>query len=136
MKRSLSLLAVALLALAGCATSYRPPIDPTFAADSARLQKDLFECEQIAKTYSPDPGSKAVEKGAIGAVGGAAGGAALGAITGAFTGSPGTGAAIGAATGGFLGATGGAILGGTSAQAQYEAAYDACMRNRGYKLLK
>ena len=136
MKRYWALFVIVLLLTAGCATSYRPPIDPTFAADSARLQKDLFECEQIARTYSPDPGSKAVEKGAIGAVGGAAGGAALGAITGAFTGSAGTGAAIGAATGGLIGATGGAILGGTSAQAQYEAAYDACMRNRGYKLLK
>ncbi|MFQ5801341.1 MAG: glycine zipper family protein [Candidatus Methylomirabilales bacterium] len=136
MKRYVVLLAIAALVVAGCATSYRPPIDPTFATDSARLQKDLFECDQIARSASPDAGSKAVEKGAVGAVGGAATGAALGAITGAFSGKAGTGAAIGAATGGLLGATGGAIFGGTAAQSQYEAAYDACMRNRGYKLLK
>lgn len=29
-----------------------------------------------------------------------------------------------------------AIAGGTSARSQFETAYDACMRNRGYKLLK
>ena len=45
-------------------------------------------------------------------------------------------AAIGAATGATVGAAGGAIAGGTSAQSQFETAYDACMRNRGYKLLK
>ncbi len=50
--------------------------------------------------------------------------------------SEGPKAAIGAATGATVGAAGGAIAGGTSAQAQFETAYDACMRNRGYKLLK
>ena len=136
MKRYVALVTMALLFNAGCATYYRPPVDPTFAADSARLQKDFFECEQIARSYTPDPGSKAVESGAIGAIGGAAGGAALGAIIGSFSGHAGTGAAMGAATGGLLGITGGAIYGGTAAQSQYEAAYDACMRNRGHKLLK
>ncbi|MFQ5848036.1 MAG: hypothetical protein ACE5IQ_10275 [Candidatus Methylomirabilales bacterium] len=128
MKRYLVLLPAAALLAAGCASNYRPPVDPTFATDSARLQKDLFECEQIAKSHSRDKGSEAVEKGAIGALGGAA----LGAATGAIAGGAGTGAAIGA----LAGATGGAIFGGTSAQAKYENAYDACMRNRGYKLLK
>jgi hypothetical protein len=136
MKRYLVLWSVAALVAAGCAKSYRPPLDPTFATDQDKLAKDLYECEQIARSYSPDPGQKAVESGAVGAVGGAAGGAAIGAIGGAIGGSAGRGAAIGAGTGAAVGATGGAIHGGTSAQSQFETAYDACMRNRGYKLLK
>ena len=136
MKRYLTLWSIVVLVAAGCASTYRPPLDPTFATDRAKLDRDLYQCEQIARSHAPDPGSKAVESGAVGAVGGAAGGAAIGAIGGAIGGSAGTGAAIGAATGATVGAAGGAIAGGTSAQAQFETAYDACMRNRGYKLLK
>jgi hypothetical protein len=136
MQRYLVLWSVAALFAAGCASTYRPPLDPTFATNQDKLSKDLYECEQIARSHAPDPGQKAVESGAVGAVGGAAGGAAIGAIGGAIGGSAGRGAAIGAGTGAAVGATGGAIHGGTSAQAKFEAAYDACMRNRGYKLLK
>lgn len=126
---------VAVLA-AGCARTYRPPIDPTFSTEPALLERDLVECEQIARAYAEDPGSAAAQSGATGAVGGAAVGAAIGAIAGAITGSAGTGAAVGAATGGAGGAIGGAARGSTSARSQFETAYDACMRNRGYKLLK
>jgi hypothetical protein len=135
-KRYLVVWSVAALFAAGCASTYRPPLDPTFTTDRAKLDKDLAECEQIARSYAPDPGSKAVETGAVGAVGGAAGGAAIGAIGGAIGGNAGRGAAIGAGTGAAVGATGGAIVGGTSARSQFETIYDACMRNRGYKLLK
>src|SRR3990172_12063785 len=109
MKRYLVLWSVAALFAAGCASTYRPPLDPTFTTDGAKLDKDLAECEQIARSYAPDPGSKAVESGAVGAVGGAAGGAAIGAIGGAIGGSAGTGAAIGAATGATVGAAGGGL---------------------------
>ena len=135
-QRYLLLLPVAVLLVVGCARTYRPPIDPTFAADGALLERDLYDCEQIARSYAEDPGSAAAESGATGAVRGAAIGATLGAIAGAITGSAGTGAAIGAATGGASGVIGGATAGGSSAQSQFENAYDACMRNRGYKLLK
>jgi hypothetical protein len=39
-KRYWVLLPVALLLAAGCASSYRPAVDPTFTTDSARYQKD------------------------------------------------------------------------------------------------
>jgi hypothetical protein len=136
MKRYLVLCSLTAPVVAGCASTYRPPLDPTFTTDQDKLAKDFYECEQIARSYAPDPGSKAVESGAVGTVGGAAGGAAIGAIGGAIGGSAGRGAAIGAGTGAAVGATGGAISGATSARAQFETAYDACMRNRGYKLLK
>lgn len=136
MRRYLILPLFVTLLAAGCARTYRPPIDPTFSGDPALLERDLSECEQIARAYAEDPGAAAAQRGTTGAVGGAAVGAALGAIAGAITGSAGTGAAVGAATGGTSGAIGGAAAGGTSAQSQFETAYDACMRNRGHKLLK
>ena len=101
MRRCLVLLPVVLLLATGCASTYRPPVDPTFAADHARYQKDLHECEQIAESYSEDTGEEALKKGGIGALAGAA----LGAAVGAATGAPGTGAAIGATTGAAAGAT-------------------------------
>jgi hypothetical protein len=124
------------LLAAACAKTYRPPIDPAFVADSERLEVDLRECEQIARSSVDDAGSAAVESGATSAVRGAAIGAVLGAIAGAITGSVGTGAAIGAATGGATGAARGAVAGGTSAQSQFEVTYDICMLNRGYELLR
>ncbi|MFQ5803295.1 MAG: hypothetical protein ACE5JQ_10410 [Candidatus Methylomirabilales bacterium] len=127
-KRYWVLLPVALLFAAGCASSYRPPVDPTFTTDSARYQKDLYECKQIAESYSDDVGKETGKGALIGGAIGAAGGAAIGAAVGA----PGAGAAIGATTG----AATGAAVGGTSAKSKYEKTYDACMRNRGYKLLK
>lgn len=128
MKRYLILLPVALFFAAGCASSYRPPVDPTFTTDSARYQKDLAECKAIAESYSKDTGEEALKGGGIGAVAGAA----LGAAVGAAAGAPGAGAAIGATTGAATGAT----IGGVGAKKGYEDTYDACMRNRGYKLLK
>src|SRR3990172_2913257 len=108
-KRYLVLWSIVVLVAAGCASTYRPPLDPTFATDRAKLDRDLYQCEQIARSHAPDPGSKAVESGAVGAVGWAAGGAAIGAIGGAIGGSAGTGAAIGAATGATVGAAGGGL---------------------------
>jgi len=113
---------------AGCASSYRPPVDPTFTTDSARYQKDLYECKQIAESYSDDVAEETGKGALIGGAVGAAGGAAIGAAAG----SPGTGAAIGA----VVGVAAGSAIGGTSAKKKYEKTYDACMRNRGYKLLK
>ena len=127
-KRYWVLLPVALLLAAGCASSYRPSVDPTFTTDSARYQKDLYECKQIAESYSDDVGEETGKGALIGGAVGAAGGAAIGAAAG----SPGTGAAIGA----VVGVAAGSAIAGTSAKKKYEDTYDACMRNRGYKLLK
>ena len=128
MKRYLVLLTVALFFAAGCASSYHPPVDPTFTTDSARYQKDLAECKAIAESYSDDVAKETGKGALIGGAVGAAGGAAIGAAVG----SPGAGAAIGA----VAGTATGAAIGGTSSTKKYEDTYDACMRNRGYKLLK
>ncbi len=135
LKLYLVLLPAAALLATGCATTYRPTIDPLTVTDSATLKKDLAECREIAQSVAGDASSEAVQSGATGAVRGAAIGAALGAIAGAITGRAGTGAAIGAATGGASGVIGGATAGGTSAQRHFENAYDACMWERGYELL-
>lgn len=135
LKRYLVVCSAAALLAVGCATTYRPVIDPLSAPDSAALEDDLADCEQIARSSVDDPGAAAMKSGTTSAIRGAALGAVLGVIAGAITGSVGTGAAVGAATGGAAGAARGAITGGTSAQSQYEATYDICMLNRGYELL-
>ena len=135
LKRYLIFFPVILLLATGCARTYRPPIDPLSATDSANLERDLFECEHYARSVSDDPGSAAAESGASAAAKGAVFGAVLGAIAGAITGDVGTGVAVGAATGGAGGAIRGATAGGTSAQQQFENAYDVCMWERGYELL-
>ena len=128
MKRYLVLLPIGVLLLAGCSRDYQPKVDPTFAKDRPTLERDLYECEQIAKKASKDPAGEAGKGALIGGAAGAAGGALIGAAAGA----PGTGAAIGAATG----VAAGSVIGGTQAQKAYKKAYDSCMRNRGYKLLE
>ncbi|MFQ5930538.1 MAG: hypothetical protein ACE5MK_12650 [Acidobacteriota bacterium] len=127
MKRYLVLLPIGVLLLAGCSRTYSPKVDPTFAKDRPTLEKDLYECERIAKNASEDPTGEAGKGALIGGAVGAAGGAAIGAAAG----SPGTGAAIGA----VAGVAAGSAIGGTQAQKAYKRAYDSCMRNRGYKLL-
>jgi len=124
--RRIGLVAVALLALSGCAQTYNPVID-TQGHDSARYQQDLAECRQYASQVDP------VGTTAVGAVTGAAAGAALGAITGALVPgvSAGRGAALGAATGGVVGLGAGAYE-GTTGQRQ---ALTNCMRGRGYNVL-
>lgn len=135
LKRYLVLFSATVSLAAGCATTYRPVIDPLSAPDSAMLEKDLAECEAIARSVLDDASSEAAKRGAESVAKGAALGALLGAIAGAISGRPGTGAAIGAATGGATGIIRGTAASSTSTQWQYENAYDACMWDRGYELL-
>jgi hypothetical protein len=135
LKRYLVLFTTTVFLVAGCATAYRPVIDPLSTTDSATLEKDLSECEEIARLHMDDASSTAVKSGAASTAKAAALGAVLGALAGAISGSPGTGAAIGAATGGATAVIRGAATASTSTQWQYENAYDTCMWDRGYELL-
>lgn len=135
MKRYPVLLLAVLVVASGCATTYRPVVDPLTVIDSATLERDLAECKAIAQAVAGDASSEAVKSGAASAARGAALGAVLGALAGAISGRPGTGAAVGAATGGVTGIIGGAAAGSTTTQWQYENAYDSCMFERGYEIL-
>lgn len=115
------------LLLTGCSTygGYTPTVDPYSDPNPQTLQRDMSECQGLARNAS-STATEAAKGGAAGALLGAAGGAAIGAITG----NAGKGAAIGAAAGGI----GGAGYQGYDADNQFKRAYINCMRNRGHSV--
>jgi uncharacterized protein YcfJ len=121
--------AVAVLisfAMAGCASGYRPVIDPqTSKAPPGYYESDLAYCQNLADQVPTG------NEMASNALGGAALGAIAGGIIGSFSGDFGKGLAAGAG----LGAAGGAARGGVSAEAEKRRVIDNCMRNRGYSVL-
>jgi len=112
--KSVSIAWFAALLLAGCASG--PIIDNT-GVDPVAYQKDLAECEQVAKQVET---GKTVGKSTVF---GAAVGVAIGAITG--------GAAEGAASGAVTGAAGG----GLKADEEESTVVKNCLRQRGYTVL-
>jgi len=111
-----TLLCLALLTLAGCASSRGPIID-TKGVDMARYEQDLAECEGYAQEVNP----------ATGATRGAAAGGAVGAMTGAIGGDAGRGAATGAVLGGSQSAVRGVR--------ERDRVVKECLRGRGYRVL-
>lgn len=122
------LVALALI-VAGCATmgGYQPTVDPYDDAHAGRIPQDEAECRELALHAS----GGTAEKSAIGAAVGGLLGAASGAAIGAAAGAPGAGAAIGAATGGL----GGGAYEGLTAEQRFKHAFQACMRDRGHRVL-
>lgn len=136
----LSVLACALLALAGCAVV--PPSYPTVSALPAKgktlneFQQDDFSCRTYAsQLVNPlASGRSPAQSGAVAPVLGTAGGAAAGALIGAGAGDAGAGAAIGAGAGLLLGAAVGANQHGqteAALQRQYDNAYAQCITAKG-----
>jgi hypothetical protein len=89
LKRYLVLFTTTVFLVAGCATAYRPVIDPLSTTDSATLEKDLSECEEIARLHMDDASSTAVKSGAASTAKAAALGAVLGALAGPSARPPG-----------------------------------------------
>jgi len=117
------------LMLSGCASQsgWTPAVDTYDDKNAANIQKDKFECDELAKTSSSDTGEE-VGKGAL--IGGALG-AAAGATIGAAVGNAGKGAAIGAAVGGI----GGGGITGWNQSESYKEVFRNCMKNRGHTVL-
>jgi hypothetical protein len=87
-------------------------------------------CNRYATEQVDSRAEEVLKNAALGAAIGAAVGAAGGAIAGG-----GKGAGKGAAIGGITGVTGGTLYGlneTKSQDAQYQEAYAACMRSKGY----
>ena len=105
---------MSVLILAGCASK---PIVDTYNVDMVQYQKDLADCEQIAKQ---------VATGQITAKS-AAFGAGVGAAYGVIGGGVGTGAATGAVSGGA-----GGLLKSDNEKAKVT---KNCLRHRGYAVL-
>lgn len=109
--------------LCGCASTYRPLVDPRPGQTMARYESDLAECRQFASQV-PGVGTGA----AVGAVAGSVLSLAISAIFGN------TGRALtqAAAAGAVLGGVGGAVNGGESETDVIR----RCMVGRGYVVLQ
>lgn len=127
--KKLLLLGIIALMFAGCAsqTGWSPTVDPYGDPNAANINRDKWECQQLAKEASGGTATETGKGALVGGLIGAAGGAAIGAALG----SPGTGAMVGAAAGGI----GGAAHQGLGAEQDYETAFKNCMRNRGHNVI-
>jgi len=114
------------LALAGCASGYRPVIDPaTSKAPPGYFNSDLAYCQNLADQVPT--ANEAASQGLAGAAIGAVAGGIIGSLSGNF----GTGLAAGAGLGGATGVA----RGGLTAEQEKRRVIDNCMRNRGYSVL-
>src|SRR5262245_17970765 len=129
MTKKLGLLALCLPMATACVdqSTWSPIVDTFGSSRSQFVQRDTEECRQLAMRTS---GSTTRET-ATGAIGGGLLGAAAGAAIGAAAGSAGRGAAIGAAAGGI----GGGAVRASQSNAQFQRAFNQCMRNRGHTVL-
>lgn len=126
--QKISIVTLSGLLVSACAsqTGWTPTVDPYGDPNAYRLNQDMSECQNLARSAS-STGIETAKGAGIGALLGAAGGAAIGAIAG----NPASGAAIGAAAGGI----GGGAKTGVDAESQYKRAYINCMRNRGHSVV-
>ncbi len=116
------------LALGACAAHvYRPQVDLT-AANAARYETDLRDCQAVADANRYGPVL-------AGALQGLAIGAGLGTIIGGFSGGN---IGLSATYGGIGGVTAGGAIGGTMAVTQAPAdektIVEQCLRNNGYEV--
>ena len=126
---------VFVVSLAACSTS-RPVLYPNAHLQSVGqvvADRDIEECENMAKTAGAHPQTEGTGEVATGTAVGAGVGAAGGAVGGAISGGAGIGAAIGAASGAVVGLLS-SIFGRRSApSAAYTNFVDRCLREKGYE---
>jgi uncharacterized protein YcfJ len=130
-KNALSL-GLCIAALSGCATqpqsTWRPTVDTYGSSRAQYLSRDTEECRSLATSSSGTTTGQAARGAVGGGMLGAAGGAALGAALGG-----------GAARGAMIGAAAGGIGGGASqagqTNANFQRAFNNCMRNRGHTVI-
>ena len=111
-----TLIAVSIAGLAGCA-SHPDPIIDTKGVDPVAMEADWQDCEAYADQV-------VVAKGTAK---GAAGGAVVGAAAGAISGDADEGAGYGAIWG--------ATRSGLSGNREKQGVFKRCMRGRGYRVL-
>jgi hypothetical protein len=134
-------LAVALLALVGCATIPRGPsvmVLPPAGKSFEQFQAEDAICRQWARQQiGLSPQETVNQNTATGAVVGTAIGAGIGAAIGSASGNMGSGAAIGAGSGLLVGTASGADAGrvyGWEAQHRYDMVYMQCMYAKGNQI--
>lgn len=131
MTRSFLALGFGMALLAGCATqsqqTWRPTVDTYGSSRAQYLSRDTEECRSLAMSASGPTGGNTARS----AVGGGLLGAAAGTAIGAATGNIGRGAAIG----GTLGAVGAGTSSAAQTDANFQRAFNNCMRNRGHRVI-
>ena len=136
-RRRTSLAIVLVVSMMACSTPARPvlyPNDHFKAVGQAVADRDIEECETMAKTAGADRQTGEAGELATGTAVGAGVGAAGGAIGGAISGGPGIGAAIGAASGAAVGLLGTMFGRRRSApNAAYINFVDRCLHEKGYE---
>ena len=124
-----------VLSLVGCAT-YRPVLYPNAHLQEVGQEgadRDIEECEKMAKAAGASPGTGKAGEVASGTAVGAGVGAAGGAVGGAIGGGAGIGAAIGAASGAVVGFLRTIFRGRPAPSPAYTNFVDRCLRERGYE---
>lgn len=106
---------------------YGYPQQPYYQGNNSyEMQRAYAECEQLASQSANQTG-EVIQDTLVGGALGAAAGAAIGAISG----NAGTGAMYGSTAG-----IAGAGYGMYKSDEAYKRAYDTCMRNRGFNVLR
>jgi hypothetical protein len=137
MRRGLAAVAIALIALTGCAApASRMGVYPMQGQSLDQQGIDGEDCTSKATTMAGSMGAETATGAAVGIGAGAIIGATLGAIAGAFFGVAGEGAAIGAALGGATGGLRGAASGAGTNQDVRGANFAACMTAKGYSVAR
>ncbi len=140
-KWMLTICAMAMAALTGCATAPTGPsvmVLPAPGKPFEVFQQDETVCRQWAFQQSgAQPGQTVNQNIANSAAVGAVAGAAIGAAIGSTTGHAGSGAVIGAGTGMLSGAAAGsgpAYASAWEVQRRYDIAYQQCMYAKGNQI--
>ena len=124
-----------VLGLVGCSTA-RPVLYPNAHLESVGREaadRDIEECERMAKEAGADRRSGEAEQVAKGTAVGGGIGAASGAVGGAIAGGAGIGAAVGAAGGAVAGFLGSLFSSRSSLPPAYTGFVDRCLREKGYE---
>ncbi|MGE3152123.1 MAG: glycine zipper family protein [Nitrospiraceae bacterium] len=139
-----SLLAVAVILLAGCSRS-KPILYPNAHFQDVGetvAEQDIEFCGEAAEAAGAEPDSgktgETATRTATGAAMGSASGAAGGAVAGAIRGNPGRGAMTGAAAGAAGGATHGllrSLFSRRQPSQVYKQYVNRCLRERGYDVV-
>ena len=128
---TLAVLPVFLIAISGCAGP-RPVLYPNQHLQQVgeeQANKDIEDCEALAKDYVASRGAETVAGNTV--VGAGVGGA-TGAVGGAIRGGAGIGAAVGAAMGATIGLFRG-LFQASEPTPTHKTFVNRCLRERGYE---
>lgn len=134
--RQLLTLSAAVAILTGCATTsqtqWTPTVDTYGSSQAQFLTRDTEECRALAMRASGSTSEQARQSAVSQGLVGAGAGAAIGAVV---DGGTWRGARRGAAIGGVAGAVTGGQSAAAQTDAQFQRAFNNCMRQRGHTVI-